>query len=123
MTATVTKMRYKNPDPFEKKKAAEIIDEMLELYDNKIQECVKRNFYNKQFGILSRELQYDVSHGLAKAFGQKLSGIHFDDTGVTNDSSKTPAEYDKFWHNDVTQNSDSISDSDSTKKDNDDKDD
>ena len=124
MPVTVTKMRYKNPDPFEKRKAAEIIDEMLELYDNKIQDCVKRNFYNKQFGILSRELQYDVSDGLAKAFGQRLSGIHFDDTGVTDDSSKTPAaEYDKFWHNDVNQNSDPVSDSDSAKKNNDDKDD
>ncbi|TLX83212.1 MAG: hypothetical protein E6L04_08955 [Thaumarchaeota archaeon] len=116
-------MRYKNSDPFEKKKAAEIIVEMLELYDNKIQDCVKRNFYNKQFGILSRELQYDVSDGLAKAFGQKLSGIHFDDTGVTDDSSKTPSEYDMFWNNDVNQNSDSDSDSDSAKKGNVDKDD
>ena len=75
-------MRYQNPDPLEKEKAAEIIGEILELYDNKIQDCVKRNFYNKQYGILSRELQYDVSDGLAKAFGQKLSRIHFDDTGV-----------------------------------------
>jgi len=114
-------MRYKNPDPFEKKKAAEIINEILELYHNKIQDCVKRNFYNRQFGILSRELQYDVSDGLAKAFGQELSGIHFDDTGVTDDSSKTPAEYDKFWKNDLNQNRDS--DSDSSKKDNGDKDD
>lgn len=114
-------MRYKNRDPFEKKKAVQIIDEMLELYDNKIQDCVKRNFYNRQFGMLSRELQYDVSDGLAKAFGQKLSGIHFDDTDIIDDSSKTSAEYDKFWNNDVNQSSDS--DSDSVKKDNDDKDD
>lgn len=95
-------MRYKNPDPFEKKKAAEIIHEMLELYDEKIADCVKRNFYNKRFSVLSRELQYDVSDGLAQAFKQKLSLIHFDDIGVIDDDSSTKleTEYDKFWKND-----------------------
>jgi len=39
------KMRYKNPDPFELKKAEEIIARIIASCDETILDCVKRNFH------------------------------------------------------------------------------
>lgn len=102
-------MRYQNPDPLEKKKAQEIIDEMLALYDDKIDDCIKRNFYNKINSVIARELQYDVCDGLSKKFGEKLSTVYFFDTGAANNNRSIPTDYDRFWNNVVIHDSDSES--------------
>jgi len=75
-------MRYKNPDPFEKKLAGELIIEMCELYNEKFADYVKKHFYNRIDAEIARELKYDTCEALSKKFKDELSGIHFDDTGV-----------------------------------------
>jgi hypothetical protein len=75
-------MRYKNPDPFEKKLAGELIIEVCEVYNEKFADYVKKHFYNRIDAEIARELKYDSCEGLSKKFKDELSAINFDDTGV-----------------------------------------
>jgi hypothetical protein len=75
-------MRYRNPDPFEKKLACELITEMWEIYNEKFADHVKKHFYNRINAEIARELKHDSCEGLSKKFKDELSAINFDDTGV-----------------------------------------
>jgi phosphoglucomutase len=75
-------MRYKNPDPFEKKLACELITEMWEVYNEKFADYVKKHFYNRIDAEIARELKYDSCEGLSKKLKDELSATNFDDTGV-----------------------------------------
>ena len=75
-------MRYRNPDPLEKKLAGELIIEMWELYNEKFAEYVKKHFYNIIDAEIARELKADSLEGLSKKCKDEASAINFDDTGV-----------------------------------------
>jgi hypothetical protein len=105
-------LRYKNPDPFEKQKAQEIIAEIIASYDERIDDCIKRNFYNRQWSVIAKELKYDVCDALARRFDEKRLDINFNDSqhvGHNNNSNNNndTSEYDKFWKDVVIHESDS----------------
>jgi hypothetical protein len=100
----------------EQRKAQQIIGQVREFAKERIAECVKENMYNKPESVLARELKLDVYEGVSKICKDEISGINFDDTAVINNDA--PTEYDRFWNNDVNENSQS--DSESVKNDDDD---
>ena len=97
-------MRYKNADPMEKQQAKEIADLIIAQTGVKLQECIKRSYYNREWSILSRELKFDVYDSLIRFFIKKISEISFDDVQSTADDNAT-SEYDGFWNNEVIQDS------------------
>jgi hypothetical protein len=106
-------LRYKNPDPFEKQLAQEIIAKITALYDEIIEDCISRNFYNRQWSTIAKELRYDVCEALAKRFNEKRLDINFNDSqyfGSNNNSKNDTSEYDKFWNDVIIHeyNSDSV---------------
>jgi hypothetical protein len=70
-------MRYKNPDPFEKKLACELITEMWEVYNEKFADYVKKHFYNRIDAEIARELKYDSCEGLSKKLKDELISNKF----------------------------------------------
>jgi hypothetical protein len=111
----VPSMRYKNPDPFEKRKAEEIIAKITASYEEIIEDCITRNFYNRQWSTIAKELRYDVCDALAKRFNEKRLDINFNDSQYfghnnnNNNSNNDTSEYDKFWRDVVIHESDSES--------------
>jgi hypothetical protein len=110
-------MRYKNPDPMEKRLAGELVDEIWDSCNKIFEHYVKKRMHINLKSVLARELDSDACEGLSKKCNARQAAISFDHIGITDDSSKTPTEYDKFWNLDANQNSDS--DFESVKKDND----
>jgi hypothetical protein len=103
-------LRYKNPDPFEKEKAEEVIAKVTASYDEIIDDCIKRNFYNRQWSTIAKELRYDVYDALSKAFNQRRLDINFNYTEASADNlDHYTAEWDQFWNDVVIHDLDSDS--------------
>lgn len=74
-------MRYRNPDPMERRQADELKNQLMRLIHEKIDERSKNAGYRPD-SILGRELRQDVLSALAKTLRVQSLQIPFDDTGV-----------------------------------------
>jgi len=102
-------LRYKNPDPLEKKHAKEIIDTVKDFCEEQLEDCIKRAYYNRRWSVLGKELQYDVYIGLAQELRVKSFQINFNELPANDNTDALTTEYDKFWNDVVIHESDSES--------------
>jgi hypothetical protein len=74
-------MRYRNPDPMEKRQAEELKKQLIMLIHEAIDERAKKAGYRPD-SILGRELRQDVLHALARILRVQSLQINFSDTGI-----------------------------------------
>jgi hypothetical protein len=102
-------LRYKNPDPTEKKQAQEIIQTVMAFCEERIDDYIKRSYHNRRWSLLGKELQYDVYFGLSRQLKINSLQINFNEIEANDNNAGLTTEYDKFWKDVVIHDSDSES--------------